>query len=347
MYRNIETPKGSAMIIKDRISRKYIVDISLAEGFLVLTNDGGAYFADARYFSAVKNSIAESGLTPILYTGLESVAAFLKEKNVSVIYLDYDKTTVSEYNEVFSLSLKIKDLSGILKERRGIKDEKEIKLIKIACEIAEKSYHNSIKKVKLGMTEKQLAEIIENEMVEMGADGSSFETIVAFGKNGAVPHHVTGETTLQKDMPILVDMGAKYRGYCSDITRMAYFGVPDEEFLWAYEGVLIASIRAEKEITDQMTCQKADGIAREELVVREFGQYFTHSLGHGVGMEIHEYPTLSKKSKDVLQNGMVFTIEPGVYLDGKFGIRIEDTALLKNGKVERLFSDSKELIVIK
>ena len=183
-------------------------------------------------------------------------------------------------------------------------------------------------------------------MRQLGAEDVSFDTIIAFGVNAAVPHHETSSDTLKENSCILMDFGCKYKGYCSDITRTLYFGQPDSEFLSAYDLVLSANVLAEEEIFAGMTGKNGDKIARDYLDKNGIGQYFTHSLGHGIGLNIHESPYLSRKGEEVLTDNMVFSIEPGVYFDGKFGIRIEDTVLLSGGKVKRLFNDDKKLIVL-
>ena len=183
-------------------------------------------------------------------------------------------------------------------------------------------------------------------MAALGAEDTAFDTIVAFGKNSAVPHHETGEAALVKNQVVLIDTGAKVNGYCSDITRTAFFGEPDDEFLNVYDAVLNANLKAESEICAGITSKAADKIARDKLKSRGYGEYFTHSLGHGVGLEIHEKPYLSPRSDETLSENAVFTVEPGVYIEGKFGIRIEDTCLMSGGRAVRLFSDGKELTVI-
>jgi Xaa-Pro aminopeptidase len=142
-------------------------------------------------------------------------------------------------------------------------------------------------------------------------------------------------------------MGCKVNGYCSDITRTAFFGKPSKKFIDCYNAVLNANQIAIENIGEKTLTDKADAFARDYLKEQGVGEFFTHSLGHGVGLEIHEYPTLSPKKSQVLENGMVFTIEPGVYFDGEFGIRIEDTVTLESGKIKRLFNDSKELLILK
>jgi Xaa-Pro aminopeptidase len=183
-------------------------------------------------------------------------------------------------------------------------------------------------------------------MRDFGSSGVSFDTIVAFGQNSAIPHHETGDTILDVNQPILMDFGATFDGYASDITRTVFYGKPSEDFLSVYDAVLTANLMAEDRIVADITCKDADKIAREYLTDCGYGDKFTHSLGHGVGLRIHEEPTLSPNSNDIIKEGTVFTVEPGVYLNGKFGVRIEDTCYLTGGKTKRLFTDDKKLIVI-
>jgi len=344
--RSIELKSGSALIITDYIDRKYFSGVDIAEGVLVLYQSGGAYFTDLRYFSAAKPLIENNGMTAIKYFGIDSLGGFIKEKGFSSLGVDYSNATVKEYNEYKTLGIEIFDCSNLIDVKKAVKDEIELSLIVKACAIVQKAYHTAIKEVKEGVTELELKDRIESLIVEFGAIGPSFETIVAFGANGAVPHHVTGKTKLQKNMPILIDVGANVDGYFSDLTRTCYFGVPSKKFIDCYNAVLLANVKAEEEIRAGMTTDKADAVAREYLKGKNLDGYFTHSLGHGVGTRIHEYPTLSPKKSTALEEGTVFTVEPGVYFDGEFGIRIEDTVVIDGGKVKRLFTDSKELMIL-
>lgn len=304
-------------------------------------------FVDARYFSQSKENLKDTDICVKLYKTLDDIKKFLLSIGTEKVYLDFSKTTVKEFNEYSGLGFSLLDAEKILCEKRAVKTEGEIALIKRACDIAKDAYYSAIKSVKVGISELELKAIIEQKIIEFGGEGSSFDIIVAFNENGAVPHHKTGKTKLKENSCILVDMGAVYNGYMSDITRMAYFGEPSEKFLSAYKEVLKANECAIENIKCGMTTDVADGIARESLKRANLDKYFTHSLGHGIGLEIHEYPLLSPRKQDILKENMVFTIEPGVYLDNEFGIRIEDTVLLTNSGVERLFGDDKNLIVIK
>ncbi len=338
--------KDFLLLITDRRTRRYFIGIDIAEGFLTVEKDKLTLFADARYFSALKDKLKGTNVLAKLYQGIESIVEYVKRSGVKTVYIDFEKETVADYKRYKKAGLSLKDGSFLIKKLRSVKDNKEIANTIKACEIVQKAYHTAIKEVKKGITERWLKERIENLMMSYGADGIAFDTIVAFGANGAVPHHETGDTILVDDMPILVDVGCIYNGYCSDLTRMAFFGTPNEEFLSAYAHVLKANLLAEKKIVSGITGRKADGFARNYFKKHGLDGYFTHSLGHGTGLDIHEYPTLSKKSGEVLQNQMVFTIEPGLYFDGKFGIRIEDTVILDGGKVKRLFTDDKNLIIL-
>lgn len=344
--KTIALKKGEAALITDRLTRKYLAGFDLAEGVLIL-GEKPAYFTDARYFYAAKDKIAPAGAEPILYTGTDVLKNYVEKNGIKTLYIDYDRTTVSECERYKTFGAEIKNCSEELMQLRMIKSEEELACVKKACEIIQKAYHNAIKLAKTGVTEKEIADKIRSEIIRLGGEGESFETIVAFGANAAIPHHETGETKLTENTAILVDTGALFNGYCSDLTRMAFFGTPNEEFKNAYDAVLTANLTAFDKIVGGMSGKDADAIARDVLKQRGYGEYFTHSLGHGVGLEIHERPNVSPRSRDNLDENAVFTVEPGVYLNGKFGIRIEDTATIKNGKAERLFTDSKELFVIK
>lgn len=344
--KSILCEKGQAYLITDRLTRKYFCGADIAEGFLLIV-DGLTCFTDARYFSAAKTVLSEAGVSAKLYGGLSDIKNFLKEIGTEVLFADYSRTTVKEFEEYKSFGFPVKDCSEKFEKLRSVKTESELINIEKACAIAEKAYYAAIKSIKVGMTETELKEKIENLMVSFGAEGASFETIVAFGANAAVPHHETGNSVLTENVPVLVDTGCKVNGYCSDLTRTAFFGKPTEKFLKCYNAVLKANELAVENIRAGMTTDKADSIAREYLNENGLGGYFTHSLGHGVGLEIHEFPALSPRKSDELKDGTVFTIEPGVYIDGEFGVRIEDTVVLSDGKVKRLFTDDKGLLIIK
>lgn len=345
--KSIALNSEQALLITDRLTRKYLSGIDVAEGSIFYAAGKAYYLTDARYFSAAKIKSSAAGFISVPYKGEESVKQLYAESGAKSLLVDFTRITAAQYFSYESWAKNVSDCSCELNRMRAVKSESELGDIRRACDIASTAYYRGIAQVKKGMTERQLADIIESEMLALGAQQPSFETIVAFGENAAVPHHETGKTRLADDKVILVDMGALFNGYCSDLTRTAFYGEPSQKFLSAYAAVLNANLSAEREITAGMTGSQADKIARDLLTAAGYGQYFTHSLGHGVGLEIHEYPYLSPKRDNLLEEGNVFTVEPGVYIDGEFGIRIEDTVVMRGGKVERLFDDDKSLKIIK
>ncbi len=343
---NFSLKKQSALLVDDRLTRKYLTGIDVAEGYLVIT-DEYAFFTDARYYSQAKTKMQTVGVKTYLFNGLSNIKDYLGSKKIKNLYIDYEHTSLAQASRLKDFKVKLKDCNSLLVEARSIKNQTELDNVKKACKIAQTAFYNCLPFIKSGITETYLKDKIEKEMVKLGAEGPAFDTIVAFGKNGAVPHHETGDTVLTENTAILVDTGCTVNGYCSDITRTVFYGQPSEKFVDCYNAVLQANLTAISNIENGTACNQADAIARKVLEEKGLAEYFTHSLGHGVGLEIHESPTLSKRSTAKLINGMVFTIEPGVYIDGELGIRIEDTVVLKDGKIERLYDDDKELIKIK
>ena len=339
--------RDTAFMVTGESYRKYLSGIDIGEGIVIVSHDKICYFTDGRYIEAAEKAAHGTNLTIKLYTSLLDVKIYLKEEGLKKLGIVYDEVTLSEYKNYKSLKVRLFDASDILKSLRSVKTENEISNIKKACEITEKAFYKTIKKLKVGVTETEIKTLLENEYFAMGADGLAFDTIVAFGKNSAVPHHVSGSTKLKENDVVLVDTGCRYNGYCSDYTRTLIFGEPTEEFISAYNAVKDTNELSEEFIKLNVKASDADGFARENLSELGYEEYFTHSLGHGLGLEIHESPYLSKRDSTPLKENMVFTVEPGVYFKGKFGIRIEDTVIIQNGKVKRLFSDKKELLKIK
>lgn len=342
----LSAKNGECYFFTDRLNRRYCSGVDIADGYLIVC-DEIVYFTDARYYSAAKKTLSKLGITAKLYKSAENIRDYLRSKSITSAYMDFTRTTLAEFFEYKMLFDKIEDCAPKLSSLREIKSEEELKSTKKACKIAQRAVADAFDFLTEGITELDVKGFIEERYKLLGASGESFDTIVAFGDNSAVPHHETGKRKLKDGDVVLIDTGAKVGGYCSDITRTAFFGKPDKEFIKVYNAVLSANLKAEKGICSGVTGKDADKIAREELNSFGYGEYFTHSLGHGVGLEIHESPRLSPSFETELKDGAVFTIEPGVYLDGKFGVRIEDTCVMQGGKAVRLFTDSKKLKIIK
>ncbi len=219
--------------------------------------------------------------------------------------------------------------TGIIEELRVMKDAEELALLQKAIDQADKAMDLVAPKVRPGMKEREVAWEMEKAMREAGADALSFDIIVGAGPNGALPHHRADDTVIKSGDAVVIDMGAKCDGYCSDLTRTIAVGKPDDTFKKVYDIVLTAQLTAMSLVRPGMTGHDCDAIARKVIAEAGYGETFGHALGHGVGLAVHENPRVGANAKDVLELGMVFTIEPGIYVTGWGGVRIEDVVILE------------------
>ena len=335
-----------ALFIEADFLRRYLTGFYSTDGYVILDGKGCRYVADLRYFEAAEKALAGSPVEVIEGSYKEATALLVPYKTLGV---PYPYTDLASAEALKNKGFALKDCMPALKDAMIVKSEKELSLIQTACTIAEDGFLALLPDIKEGMTEAEVAALLEYNMRKFGASGTSFETIVAFGAGASVPHHETGNTKLKFGDPILIDFGCKAEGYCSDITRTFLFGddKKHEDFKKAYGEVLKAHELVKEKLTSGMTGREGDEIARGSLRAAGLEKLFTHSLGHGVGLLIHEYPRLAPASSDVLQDGMVFSDEPGVYEAGKFGIRIEDTVCLKGGRVHSFMSKTqRELLIL-
>ena len=334
-------------LITDEKERLYFLGYHSTDGYLVITKSGMCFVIDSRYFYAANKLLSKKGIKVVCGSGWGSLMEIAKAETAKTIGIDFTKTTISEYEVLKDLGFAFKDISQEIIKKTSVKTSEEIKYISKACSIAEKAWRATLPVIKNGVSEREVANELEYNFKKFGASGTSFDTIIAFGENAAVPHHETGNRRLKDNECVLMDFGCVYKGYCSDMTRTLFYGTPTEEFKMAYDRVLKAHRAAAAGITPGISGRDADKLARDVLVKSGYGEYFTHSLGHGIGVNIHESPTLSPKSDWTIEDNMVFSNEPGVYLNGKFGIRIEDSACLLNGEYKSFMKDDKSLLVLK
>ena len=243
--------------------------------------------------------------------------------------------------------VKMTDVSKAIRSTISVKDDSEIRSIRYACRTASKVAEQIPEFLTEGMTEKEAAAEIDNRMRILGAEGNAFETIAAFGKNSAEPHYRPGGRKLKKGDVALFDFGCKYEMYCSDLTRTVFFGEPDERLRRAYETVQKAKAAGMGAMTDGAPAKKADMAARKIIDSSEFKGMFIHSFGHGIGMNVHEATSVSHLSKDILKENMVVSAEPGIYIPGVGGIRIEDTVIIKKDGCEPLTKFDQRLTVVR
>ncbi|HUG17235.1 MAG TPA: Xaa-Pro peptidase family protein [Thermomicrobiales bacterium] len=293
---------------------------SQAPHIRVITREGAWSEADAKV-------IAESGAKRI---GYESQAM-----------LDGVFRGVNEELEKSALAIAWEPADGIVESFRAVKSPSEVALLRRAFEITNAAFERVAPTIQIGDSEWDVSWRIHMAMVELGAEGPSFPTIVAAGTHAARPHHEPGKRRIRQGEPIVIDMGARYQGYCADLTRTVWFGNPDPTLQEVYPVVAEAVEQVLERIQPGMSGTDMDAAARDFITSRGYGDAFTHGLGHGVGVRVHEAPSASKQSKDVLAAGNVITVEPGVYLPDWGGVRVEDVVLITEDGIEVLTTASK------
>ena len=334
------------MIVANPINVKYLTGID-AEGILLLTRKENIYVTDSRYTEYVTSiltpfdEIVVDDQKNISKDDFENYFMFCENVGFEEDYITYSK--YKEYMHKFRINSFV-EATKIIESLRMIKDNEEIEYIKKACKITDDCFNMIIQYIKPGMTEIQVARKIQDFYRDF-AEGESFETIVASGENTSKPHAIPTNRKIEKQDIVLIDMGCKVKGYCSDMTRTIFIGEPTEEQLKIYNLVL----KNQKQVLDDI--QEGKNIKnlsrRLENDFAEYGYDMIHSLGHGVGLEIHEKPFVNSKNDNSLKENMVITDEPGIYLPGNFGIRIEDTVLVKKQGHQALTESTKECIIIK
>ncbi len=315
------------------------------EAFVLVTKKNIYLFTDARYVytdSGVILKLIEPGKGLFFHLG-----TIIKEEKIDTLGIESEDLRVHEYEKLKSVfnPSKIIPLEKTIIKLRAIKENDEVKKIEKACEIIDQCLENIIPSIMIGDSEKKIAFQIERWIKEHGFD-LAFDPIVAVDANSAIPHYDTkeGNGIVKSSSIILIDFGVKYQNYMSDITRMV-FVKPTDEMINNYKKLLETQEQTIERTGKETDPKIIDSLCRENLEEKQLPN-FSHSLGHGVGLEIHEYPKLSQMSDDTIVNNHVFTVEPGVYFPNKWGMRIEDTIVVKNGKAEVLTMYTKEPIII-
>lgn len=335
-----------AMIVSNPINIKYLTGIE-AEGILILARKENFFITDGRYIEAVnslltiEDEIIVEDVKDLSKEDGENLFLFCENVGFEENYVTYAK--YKEYMYKYKIN-NLVETEMLIEKQRAIKDSEEIKYITKACNITDDCFEYLLNYIKIGMTEKQIASAIERFFRINGADELAFNVIVASGPNSSMPHAVPTERKIEFGDVITIDMGCKYNGYCSDMTRTIFVGKIDEEVKKIYNLVLKNQKQTLSEMHEGAICKN---IAK--MVVNDFeinGYYLIHGLGHSLGLEIHEIPNLGTKSEVILKPNMIITDEPGIYIAGNFGIRIEDTVIVGKSTGVPLTKSSKEIIVI-
>lgn len=332
---------GDICIIKSPSNLFYLSGYDNADSIIAIDKEGAYYFTDSRYFEEVTSLLEGFEIKNIADFG-----NFIEERKARIASVE---SSISYNDYLFFKEKGIEDFHFIDKEisrLRAIKSEKEIKIMQKAQAITDHAFDLVLNDIKEGMTERELASALEAHLFGCGGDALAFTSIVAFGVNTSKPHAHRGETKLKKGMAVTMDFGAKYQGYCSDMTRTVFFGKPCDELKDIYNYVREAQSLALDTVRPGMVGRDVDEIARGYFRNKGLDKYFIHSLGHSLGIDIHENPNFSPKCSDVITKGMTLSVEPGLYIAGKYGVRIEDVIYFEENGIRNLTKSPKNMIII-
>ena len=336
------------IIISNPINIKYLTGID-AEGVLLITRKENFFLTDARYLEHAKSvltindEIIVNDITHVSLDDYENFFMFCENVGFEENYITY--ATYKKYIERYKIH-NFEETEYMIEKQRMIKDEEELSYIEKACYITDECFKHICEYIKVGKTEKEIAFEIEKFFVENGADGLAFDTVVASGKNSSKPHAIPTDKKIEAGDPITIDMGCKYKGYCSDMTRTIFVKYVPIQIQGIYDLVLKNQLQTEKELKDGASMRTITRMVENDF--RLNGYELVHALGHGVGLEVHEMPYMTSRNDNLLKENMVVTNEPGIYIPGKFGVRIEDTTLItKSGCINLTKSDKNYIIVDK
>jgi Xaa-Pro aminopeptidase len=336
--------QGQAMLISGYPNIFYYSGFTSEDAYLIISKDRLIIITDSRYFTQAKQEAPDFELADIskgwdkIFEAVSENEICFEENNITVAALDKIKEKAKDKRFIKAC--------GKADKPRRRKDKTELELIASAEEIGDMAFSHILEFIRPGMRESEIALELEIYMKKQGASALSFTTIAASGERSAMPHGAASDKTVKKGELLTLDFGCVYHGYCSDMTRTVVLGKPDSKQKEIYDTVLRAQTAAIDGIYEGILCSDADKIAREIIKSAGYGDCFTHSLGHSVGVEIHENPLFSPKSTDTLEDGNVLSVEPGIYIEGWGGVRIEDLIAVSDGKIVNLTHSPKELIVI-
>lgn len=337
-----------ALLVTSFPNRRYVTGFPSSAGAALILADKAYFLIDSRYIEAATAKIPGAEVleayAPATYR--EKLKALCLKHGARRVGFEEDSMSVSEfraYDE--ALGVELVPAQGLLEELRAVKDAQELELMKKAQAIAEKSWLQIMERLNTDMTERQAAYELTYAMMENGADDSSFDPIFVSGSASSMPHGVPRDVKLQQGF-LTMDFGALYGGYCSDTTRTVCIGKPTDEMRRVYEIVLEAQLAGIAAARAGVSGCAIDAAARDVITAAGYGEYFGHSFGHSLGIEIHENPNASKRNPDPIPAGAVISAEPGIYLPGKFGVRIEDVLYITENGNENLTNLPKELIVL-
>ncbi|MEK4028840.1 Xaa-Pro peptidase family protein [Pseudobacillus sp. FSL P4-0506] len=335
------------LLVMSPYNRRYLTNFTGSAGAALISEEKAIFITDFRYMEQAGKQAEGFEIVQHKGTLYEEAAAQAEKQGIKRLGFEKAYTTFQTYETLKGLFKdELVPTSEMIEKLRLIKDNSEIKILKEAADIADAAFKHIIEFIQPGMTELEVSNELEFFMRKWGATSSSFDTIVASGKRSALPHGVASDKVIEKGDMVTLDYGAYYEGYVSDITRTIAVGEPSEQMKEIYQIVLDAQLKGMEQIKGGLTGKEADAITRDYITQKGYGEHFGHSTGHGIGLEVHEGPALSFRSDMVLEPGMVVTVEPGIYLPGIGGVRIEDDTLITETGNETLTHSTKDLLIL-
>lgn len=346
-----------AILVTNGTNRRYLTGFTAADhaadelsGVAMITRDGVLLFAPSTNLPWAKSEAFDGiEVLPQERRWTDTIGTLVVEHGISNLGFEDATTTVQVYNQLLESmgdhAVTLTPVGDIVDTLRAVKSDDELGNLERALQLTDQAFIAAERRMQVGMTEKQVAEIVREELRNAGSDGEAFDTIVASGLNAAKPHHAPGDRVIEEGEPVIIDMGALYQGYAGDLTRTVWFGQPSRQLVTMYGIVQAAFDACVAQVRPGMTGVELDAVARDLFAGHEMDQYFVHSLGHGLGLRVHEAPSASTRSTDTLEPGNVVTIEPGLYLPDWGGVRIEDVVVITGDGARNLTGAPKRSIV--
>ena len=355
LQKAIGAAKLNALLVTHLPDIRYLSGFTGSAGALLVSDSRAVFFTDGRYTEQARGQIQSARIVispnPPLTAAAQWCNSNLKSRGSSrrSIGLDGDHLTLSQHSrlrEILISSFRLVQAPALVATMRMMKDPEEIGLIRSAVLLGASLFDTAVKAIRPGVKETDVAAEMEHTARRSGAEEMSFSTIIASGKRSALPHGRATQARIPSSGFVVCDFGVILAGYCSDMTRTVHVGRPTAEARSIYNAVLESQSAAVQAVRAGVAVAEVDGAARKLLKNKGLAKYFSHSTGHGVGLEIHEAPRIASGASDVLESGMVITIEPGIYIAGKYGVRIEDMVVVTERGCEVLTPTTKELIAI-
>jgi Xaa-Pro aminopeptidase len=343
-------PAGSALLVKSEPNRFYLTGFRSSDGFLLISRDRAVFYTDSRYIEAARAAVGHLPVS-LSTNPMVHIREWLAEENIGTLYIEADATTVR------SLAALRKALDGVtiaeedtfdrlIADLRSVKSDTELAAMRRAQEMTDDTFAYIAERIAAGRTERDVMLDMEMYMRRLGSEGVAFNFVVVSGKNSSLPHGVPTDKVIERGDFVTMDFGAVVNGYRSDMTRTVAVGTISDEQRRVYDTVLEAQTAALAAIRAGVVCKDVDKVARDLIARAGYGDCFGHALGHSVGIAVHEAPTLSTRCDTVLKAGTMMTVEPGIYLEGKFGVRIEDMVLITEDGYENFTKSPKNLLIL-